>query len=223
MAQFALWRRLLLVLLSLCTVTVATWAQPAAPLQSRQQALRALSEPGADARTRAVNRLGQVGAMADTPRLVERLRDDSEQVRDAAAAALWGVWGRSGDPSVDRLYQQGVRQMEAGRLQEARQIFSEIVRRKPEFAEGWNKRATILFLMGDLESSLKDCDEVIRRNPNHFGVLSGYGQIHLQLGDLERALHYLERALAINPNMDGVASTVIALKQMLQFRPGQKV
>lgn len=222
MVGVAHWQRMLLVLMALCSWLAVAGAQTPSQLQSRQQALRALAAPTAEVRATAVKRLGQVGTMADVPVLVERLRDDSGEVREAASASLWAVWGRSGDPAVDRLYRQGVQQMEAGRLQEARQVFTEIIRRKPEFAEGWNKRATILFLMGDLESSLKDCDEVIRRNPHHFGVLSGYGQIHLQLGDLERALHYFERALAINPNMEGIADAVPALKQRLQSRPGQK-
>ncbi|MEO6625937.1 MAG: tetratricopeptide repeat protein, partial [Burkholderiaceae bacterium] len=93
---------------------------------------------------------------------------------------------------------------------------NDIIRRKPAFAEGWNKRATLHYLMGDFELSLKDCDEVIKRNPNHFGALSGYGQIYLNLGDLEKALAYFERALAVNPNLPGANITIRQLQQQLQ-------
>lgn len=213
---------LIALLVCLCVWAPPSAAQAAESSQSRQQALRALDEPRAEARVNAVNRLAVVGAMADVPKLVERLHDDSRPVRLATVEALWAVWGRSGDPAIDRLYRQGVQLMEEGRVQDAQPIFDTIVRRKPAFAEGWNKRATILFLMGDLDASLKDCHEVIRRNPHHFGVLAGYGQIYLQKRDFERALHYFERALAINPNMDGVATTVAALRQMRQTRPGPK-
>jgi tetratricopeptide (TPR) repeat protein len=88
----------------------------------------------------------------------------------------------------------------------------------PEFAEGWNKRATVYFLVGDFERSLKDCDEVIKRNPHHFGALAGYGQIYMQLDDYERAIEYFKRALTVNPNLDGVELQVRVLEHALAER-----
>jgi tetratricopeptide (TPR) repeat protein len=88
----------------------------------------------------------------------------------------------------------------------------------PEFAEGWNKRATVYFLVGDFERSLRDCDEVIKRNPHHFGALAGYGQIYMQLDDYERAIEYFKRALAVNPNLDGVELQVRVLEHALAER-----
>jgi tetratricopeptide (TPR) repeat protein len=93
-----------------------------------------------------------------------------------------------------------------------------VIELAPEFAEGWNKRATLYFLVGDLERSLKDCDEVIRRNPHHFGVLAGYGQIYAQLGEYEKALAYFKRALAVNPNLDGVEFQVRLLEGVIAAR-----
>jgi len=87
-----------------------------------------------------------------------------------------------------------------------------VIELKPEFAEGWNKRATVYFLAGQYQRSLADCDQVIRRNPAHFGALSGYGQIYLHLGQPDKALEYFRRALAVNPNLDGVRSTIEALE-----------
>jgi tetratricopeptide (TPR) repeat protein len=94
-------------------------------------------------------------------------------------------------------------------------IFTRVIERKPEFAEGWNKRATVYYLMGEYDKSLHDCDEVMKRNPVHFGALSGYGQIYLQLGKPERALPYFERALAVNPNMEQVEQVIEQLKALL--------
>ena len=90
--------------------------------------------------------------------------------------------------------------------------FSEIIRRKPAFAEGWNKRATIYYLLGRHAESLKDCAEVIKRNPIHFGALSGYAQIYAALGDPERALDYYQRALKVNPNLPNAAETIRMLE-----------
>ena len=144
-----------------------------------------------------------------------RLSDDDRQVRQVTEAALWRIWSRSGDRAIDALQRRGVEQMEAGQLAEALQTFSEIVRRKPAFAEGWNKRATVLFLLGQYEQSMKDCDEVLKRNQNHFGALSGYGQMYITLGDFERAIEYLERALKVNPNLPGAATTIRLLEQQV--------
>ncbi|HEX6723141.1 MAG TPA: tetratricopeptide repeat protein, partial [Burkholderiaceae bacterium] len=99
---------------------------------------------------------------------------------------------------------------------EALKVFDEIVRRKPAFAEGWNKRATVHFLLGHNEQSLLDCDEVLKRNPNHFGALSGAGQIHLRLGHLEQALQFFERALKVNPNLDGIRQVIPLIEHKLR-------
>ncbi len=191
-------------------------ARASDPANDRAQALRAIEHASAQERFAGVVRLAEIGTMADADRLKARLRDDSEEVRFVAAAAMWQIWARSGDPVIDALYQRGVQQMQAAQLPQALATFSDIIRRKPAFAEGWNKRATLHYLMGNFELSLKDCDEVIKRNPNHFGALSGYGQIYLNLGDLEKALAYFERALAVNPNLPGAEISVRQLQKQLQ-------
>jgi tetratricopeptide (TPR) repeat protein len=205
---------------SLCSALLALAASmPLAaadkPL-TRVQALRAIEQPAAAARRAAAARLGEVGTMADADRLVARLNDDDAQVRQLTEAAMWRIWSRSGDRAIDALQLRGVEQMEAGQLPQALLTFSEIIRRKPSFAEGWNKRATIYYLLGQYELSMKDCDEVLKRNPNHFGALSGYGQMFITLGDFERAINYLERALKVNPNLPGAAATIRLLEQQLE-------
>jgi tetratricopeptide (TPR) repeat protein len=105
--------------------------------------------------------------------------------------------------------------MNHGEAQAAIGTFSEIIRRKPEFAEGWNKRATIYFLIGEYDKSLQDCDEVIKRNPQHWGALSGYGQIYVQLDKPEEALVYFQRALVVNPNLQQVERMIEQLKQIV--------
>jgi tetratricopeptide (TPR) repeat protein len=192
-------------------------ATAAAPL-TRAQALRALDEPEAAQRLAGVARLAAVGTSADAERLLGRLADTDPQVRDAAGAAVWQLWSRSGDAAIDKLFNRGVAQMQAQAFAEALTTFSQIVRRKPAFAEGWNKRATVYFLLGEHEKSLRDCDEVLKRNAKHFGALSGAGQIHLQLGHPEQALDYFKRALAVNPNLEGLDEAIEVLEQHLRIK-----
>jgi tetratricopeptide (TPR) repeat protein len=183
---------------------------------TRAQALAALANPEAKSRFEAIVRLADVGSMADANTLVKRLHDDDGRVRQVAAAALWQIWGRSGNPTIDALYQRGLKQMDASDLAGALVTFNRIVRQQPGFAEGWNKRATVLYLTGEYAQSLKDCEQVLKRNPNHFGALSGMGQIYMRLGDLPRAIQALERALALHPSQDNTADTIEILKAKLQ-------
>jgi tetratricopeptide (TPR) repeat protein len=124
----------------------------------------------------------------------------------------------TGDAEADGLLQAGIEQMTRGDGPAAVETFTKVIQRKPDFAEAWNKRATVYFLMGEHEQSLKDCDEVMKRNPVHFGALAGYGQIYLQLDQPERALTYFRRALRVNPNMRGVQQIIPQLEQLLTER-----
>ncbi len=207
----AQWFRIGLLLLAVVLPVAAADKAP-----DRVQALKALEQPSVEVRRAAVLRLGEIGTMADADRLVPRLHDEDERVRLFATASMWQIWSRSGDRAIDALYQRGVQQMETDRMAEAVATFSDIIRKKPSFAEAWNKRATAYYLLGEFEQSLKDCDEVLKRNSNHFGALSGYGQIYLNMGDFERALSYFERALKVNPNLSGTSTTIQLLQRQLQ-------
>ena len=213
--------RALLSALASMLVLAGTVAQ--AQVQSRQQAVQALSHADAQMRRDAASRLGDVGTMADVALLVKALRDADEDTRDQAEQALWQIWARSGNPEVDRLYQTGIQQMAAGELQQSIATFTRIIQRKPDFAEGWKKRATLYFLVGDLRKSLADCDEVIKRNPYHFGALAGYSQIYVRLEYYDRALEYSRRALEVNPNMDGVRRNIELIERLIEQRRKQTI
>ena len=209
-------------LLCLCTALAAclcltATAQPVFPeIGVRSEAVAGLENPDARQRAAAVIFIARTGLAADGPLLVKRLADDSPVVRELAEAGLWQVWSRSGDAETDRLLASGTQQMGAGQFKEAIEAFSRVIRRKPGFAEGWNKRATAYYLAGEFQKSLADCAEVIKRNPQHFGALSGYGQIYFQLEDYEKSLEYFKRALAVNPNMEGVEINIKGIEDLLR-------
>jgi tetratricopeptide (TPR) repeat protein len=210
------------VLAILLALAVATGAVAAEPRLTRPQALERLADGDAARRREAIERLADVGKMEDAQALVKELRDKDPQARKLAEATLWKIWSRSGDKKVDALYARGLEQMARGQSGEALATFTRIITMKPAFAEAWNKRATLLYLLGDLEDSLADCDEVLKRNPFHFGALAGYFQIYVALEDYERALGYAQRALAINPNLEGVREGVEAVEERLG-RPRQSI
>ena len=201
------------ILLGVLISVAAMMPNALAAEPSREQSVRDLSSPVAETRRAAANKLGETGRMSDVTTLVKALRDRDEETREIAEAAIWQIWGRSGDAGIDELYQKGVALMNFGAAREAIQVFTLIIAQKPDFAESWNKRATLYYSIGEYQKSLHDCDEVVKRNPLHFGALAGYGLIYTQLDQPERAVDYFQRALKINPNMHGVAQNIELLEQ----------
>jgi tetratricopeptide (TPR) repeat protein len=128
---------------------------------------------------------------------------------------VWVIWGRSGDQAVDRLMAEGVARLNEGNYDAALKRFDRVVELAPGFAEGWNKRATTLFAMGQFKESVQAIDKVLVLEPRHFGALSGLGLCDIRLGKDREALAAFERAAAIDPNLPGVQAHIEALKQRL--------
>ncbi len=203
-----------MVLLVAALTAVAPAAFPEPP-KSRAEALAALKNTDAATRAEAVVWIANRGGMADAALLHERLRDESAFVRSFAEQGLWLLWTRSGDAAIDRQMARATEDMQAGSYAEAIAALSQVIQKKPEFAEGWNRRATVYYLAGEFRKSIADCDEVLKRNPRHFGALSGMGEIHLQLDQPEEALAWFRRALEVNPNMLGVEMNIKQIEDLL--------
>ena len=141
----------------------------------------------------------------ELPALFERLQQDLTP-REAAQVdrRIWILWLHSEDKTINRLMAQGMIAMQRGALDRALERFNEIVERAPDFAEGWNKRATVLYMMGRHRESVADVRSVLNLEPRHYGALSGLGMILVAIGREEEALEWLRRALEVNPYLDGV-------------------
>jgi len=209
-----------------CALAALTaFAPPAFPqaVENRDDAIAALRNADPEKRLQGIVWIAENGRFADADLLHERLRDEEPILRQVAEQGLWALWSRSGAPETDRLLASGTETMGRGAYAEAIDVFSEVIRRTPDFAEGWNKRATVYFLAGEYRKSIADCEEVFKRNPKHFGALSGNGQNWLALGELDKSRDYLRRALEVNPNMDGVAEMIRKIDAFKQQRKGQSI
>lgn len=182
------------------------------------EALARLRADDARARREAALFLGERAAADAVRPLVWALKDPDRGVRQAAEAALWAIWMRSGDAETDALLLQGIRLMEAGDHAAAIACFSNVIARTPDFAEGYNKRATALYLTKQYARSLYDCQETLKRNPVHFGALSGQGLCFLALGWTFRARRCFERALAVNPDMPGARQNLAHLDRLARLQ-----
>ena len=205
--------RLIVMLIALLLAAASSAQADAEGL--RAKALAALGSAEAKDRAEATAFIAMNGVPTDDKVLLPRLLDDNATVREVAEQGLWLLWTRSGDAPTDALMKRGLEEMQSGQLRDAVATFSEIIAARPAFAEGWNKRATALFLAGELRKSLADCDEVVKRNPNHFGALAGYGQIYFQMDEYAKAIQYWKRALAVNPNMGALVVNIREAEERL--------
>ena len=115
------------------------------------------------------------------------LKGDDRTLAATAEAMLWSLWCRSGNSEAERLFRAGVEAMQRHELSEAESLFTRVIALVPDFAEGWNKRATVRYMAQNFEQSIADCRETLARNPNHFAALSGQGLCHMSLDQNDEA------------------------------------
>lgn len=144
--------------------------------------------------------------------LLRRLKEADAQSAGRIEREIWNEWSKSGSPAMDLLLQRGRDAMSAGKTQEAIDHFTALIDHAPEFAEGWNARATAFYQARQFGPSVSDIAETLNRNPNHFGALSGLGAILEELGQKEKALQVYKSALAIHPHLRGVTEAVKRLE-----------
>ena len=130
--------------------------------------------------------------------------------------AIWRIWTHSNDGAVKDLMEEGLRAMQAQDYARALRYFDQMVTIAPNFAEGWNKRATVYYLIDDYENSLADIDRTLALEPRHFGALSGQGLVYAAMDKKEEALHAFESALSVHPNMIGAKRNAEVLRKILK-------
>ncbi len=117
------------------------------------------------------------------------------------AQQIWALWLESEDQKIDELMAQGMNEVSNGNLSRGRDIFAEITKRSPKYAEGWNKLATVNYMMGDIETSLINIKETLKLEPRHFGSISGRGLCYLKQRRWQSALIEFKAALDVHPWM----------------------
>ena len=212
--------RLWTVLLALiCSpVLVAHAQQSTDSLKEIAQLEQQLMDGNTAQRINSLNRLAQLGNAEHAAWVFPMLQDEEQTVRRVAQAVIWQLWGRSGDKDTDMEYQQGLELMSAGDLPHAIDVFSHLVEQHPLFAEAWNKRATLYFMLGQFDLSILDCEQVLKLEPRHFGALSGYARMLISKGQFERALDYMERANQVNPHMPDAEQAIRNLRRQIWSR-----
>ncbi|MGH8055887.1 MAG: tetratricopeptide repeat protein [Candidatus Entotheonellia bacterium] len=184
--------------------------------QGLSHALEVLKRGDPSQKLKALELLARLGDMHVMPPLVQALRDEDADVRQVAQHVMWAIWLRSDNDAIEAAMAEGSRLMEVEQYPEAVEVFSQIITKAPTFAEGYNKRATVYYLMQEFERSIADIQATLELNPVHFGALSGMGLCYLGLEDPRKALEWFERAVAVNPNLDSIQHYIEQIRAYLR-------
>src|SRR5271168_1617925 len=182
----------------------------AAPRQQKRpklpEAPSKLPKVGAD-RTRGLDFL--FGALKAAP---------DETSAKHVEARIWALWMQTPSDTTALLMMRAKAAMDAQQMDVALKLLDAVVKLRPDYVEGWNRRATLYYLQNDYTRSLQDIEQVLVREPRHFGALAGLGMIMQDLGDDKRALDAFRKALAVDPYLEKVPELVKSLSEKVEGR-----
>ena len=169
----------------------------------------------------APSKLPKVGA--DKTRGLDFLFGALKAAPDGASAKhvearIWAVWMQTPSDTAALLMVRAKAAMDAKQMDVAIKLLDAVVKLRPDYVEGWNRRATLYYLKNDYMHSLQDIEQVLVREPRHFGALAGLGMIMQDLGDEKRALDAFRKALAVNPHLEKVPELVKTLTEKVEGR-----
>jgi tetratricopeptide (TPR) repeat protein len=133
-------------------------------------------------------------------------------------ARIWALWMQTPSDTAALLMVRAKAAMDAQQMDVALKLLDAVVKLRPDYVEGWNRRATLYYLQNDYAHSLADIAQVLAREPRHFGALAGLGMIMQDIGDDKRALDAFRKALAVNPYLDKVPELVKTLAEKVEGR-----
>jgi tetratricopeptide (TPR) repeat protein len=142
-------------------------------------------------------------------------RERNEKAAERIANQIYLVWSDSGSASIDLMMQWSQKAIAEQKFDVALDFLDEVVTLQPDFAEGWNRRATVHFLMKNYGKSMADIDKTLELEPRHFGAISGLAQIMADTGRKEQALRAWQRVLDIYPMLRNAQNQVATLSEDL--------
>ncbi|MGZ5871731.1 MAG: tetratricopeptide repeat protein [Bradyrhizobium sp.] len=204
-------RLAILVTAMIAAVPVAALAQDLGTAPPKQQ--KKLPE--------APGKLPKIGA--DKMRGLDFLFGALKAAPDQASAKhvearIWALWMQTPSDTTALLMIRAKAAMDAQQMDVALKLLDAVVKLRPDYVEGWNRRATLYYLKNDYARSLRDIEQVLVREPRHFGALAGLGMIMQDLGDEKRALDAFRKALAVNPHLEKVPELVKTLSEKVEGR-----
>ena len=145
----------------------------------------------------------------------ELKRERNEKAAERIAGRIWEEWGRSGSASIDLMMEWSKTAMDGRKFDVALDFLDQVVTMRPTYSEGWNRRATVHFMMNNFSKSMSDINQTLRLEPRHFGALAGMAEILKNGGKKELALNAWQRVLDVYPMMRSAQTEVATISEEL--------
>ena len=132
---------------------------------------------------------------------------------------IWKIWDETNDPKIEADYYRGLEAMRMGDFVMSIDFFTRVIEKNPDFAEGWNKRATVYYILGQFDKSMIDINKTLLLEPRHFGAMDGMGLIFIQLQQYDKAIKIYDQMLEIFPH----SADTLAKKKLMQEYISQSI
>lgn len=169
-----------------------------------------LGHPAASARIAGPTRLDRLFAELRAHPTLRRAHEIEEEI--------WALWTSHDDPALEARMQRAIATIGRRRFDEAEALLDALVLDAPDWAETWNKRATLYYLTERDAESLADIRRTLEQEPRHFGAICGFGQICMRQGETMAAASAFAAALDINPHMESVRAVLATLEPAMPQR-----
>ncbi len=149
--------------------------------------------------------------------LFEKLKDDNPVSTFKVEQEIWKIWStHPKDKNLTQMLSEGSDLVNNNKLNDAVRVFTKVIKLDPDWAEAWNKRATVLYLLGEFQKSQNDIDKVLKLEKRHFGALAGQGLVNIQLKNYEKAIMSYEKAQKIYPSMKSPKIMIKEIKELIK-------
>ena len=150
------------------------------------------------------------------PNLFDKLYfSENDQKINIITKKIWDIWNETNNIKIDADFYRGMESLRTRDLIMSIVYFTRVIEKKPDFAEGWNKRATVYFMMGKFDKSMLDIKQTLKLEPRHFGALDGMGLIFMHLEQYSEAIKIYDLMLKIFPNSEGIKNKKQLIKEYL--------
>ena len=150
-------------------------------------------------------------------KLFDELKINNYEISKKTEQKIWDIWSKHPiDNKLTQILDEGSKHVRNQELVQAFDIFTKVIELDPTWAEAWNKRATVLYLLGDYNGSQKDIDEVLKLEKRHFGALAGEGLVNIKLKNYEKAIKSYQKAQKIYPSMKSPNIMIEKIKELIK-------
>ena len=162
-------------------------------------------------------RLKLIAKFTPVLKLFDELKVGNFIISQEVEQKIWNIWStHPTDQNLTEILGEGSKHVRNQELVQAFDIFTKVIELDPTWAEAWNKRATVLYLLGDYNGSQKDIDKVLKLEKRHFGALAGEGLVNIKLKNYEKAIKSYQKAQKIYPSMKSPNIMIKKIKELIK-------